>query len=904
MKYLSYPLLFFSLNSFAQTADWIFTPPVEPHNFDSSNETRFSNIITDTSTKNNYLLASIKDTVIFGGVQYITKNNSYDLLLLKLNEGSNIIWAKQIGGPEDDFPSSLDFHNGELLLSMWYFNSTEVNNQQYFQEEGRVLLLKLNKSDASYNSIQQFNINGSISSLSISKNNEIYITGLFSINSSIGQFDLPDPYIRDIWRNKRASDYIYLAKLDQNLSTLWVSHSAHGYCCGSPNVGVVKTNPYNDDVIIMGRSSGPVVFEGNYMTGAGSVFSFLVCYDKDGNLKWTQKGQAVTDETFSDVYFSDFDITDRGEIYLVGNYDDEAQLGSFILPDENGDGYINGFVSKLNDSGQFVWAKSILGGRGTGVSSIICKDNNCYFGGSFRDYLKFDGIEIVDSISSLTTTGYIGKVENEDYMNKLLFLKTTGYSSLSKLSYNKSGFINVLGDFHTDISIGCLSATIDYMSPFASRLDIDDEIDQPIISGNSEVVCDNNPYFFNIDNYDPNYDYTLVYPEGVSVTNQSGSMIELGVLDSAPDTVNLNTIASNKCNWKAVSNRISFINKSSPELNGEILTPDKFCEGSENQILSTAAGDNILFYNWSLPEGFSVDGMQEVSTGSNIIEVEINKSFKEGIIKLTGSNECGVTDALTKEITAFSKLPTPALTGDQLICNNNNAYTYQANFNAELVGSITYYWQVSGDLLLPNDGRQDSSKTSQISVEVNDVFRQRNQYIKVKATNECYTSEITTLNITGSELPEIPEVIIGECDRSIKVNLQKDFEWYFNGHKTNFSSSSINDIDSGFYQVKSSNVCGEEWSTPIYVDPVILEHLFIPNIITPNGDGFNERFVIDQSLKHAFLAIYNRWGIEVYKNHSYSNEWSASNLSSGVYYYLLNHNCLNQSIRGTITVLK
>ena len=62
------------------------------------------------------------------------------------------------------------------------------------------------------------------------------------------------------------------------------------------------------------------------------------------------------------------------------------------------------------------------------------------------------------------------------------------------------------------------------------------------------------------------------------------------------------------------------------------------------------------------------------------------------------------------------------------------------------------------------------------------------------------------------------------------------------------------------------------------------------NIITPNGDGFNDVFVIDNIAHYPgnTLRIYSRWGREVLVAANYQNDWGRDpTLTPGVYYYLL-----------------
>jgi gliding motility-associated-like protein/uncharacterized repeat protein (TIGR01451 family) len=68
--------------------------------------------------------------------------------------------------------------------------------------------------------------------------------------------------------------------------------------------------------------------------------------------------------------------------------------------------------------------------------------------------------------------------------------------------------------------------------------------------------------------------------------------------------------------------------------------------------------------------------------------------------------------------------------------------------------------------------------------------------------------------------------------------------------------------------------------------------IFIPNVITPNGDGKNDRFVIPNLNKYpgTGLFIYNRWGNMVYQSKDYDNKWDGHGLSEGTYYYILKLN--------------
>jgi gliding motility-associated-like protein/uncharacterized repeat protein (TIGR01451 family) len=64
---------------------------------------------------------------------------------------------------------------------------------------------------------------------------------------------------------------------------------------------------------------------------------------------------------------------------------------------------------------------------------------------------------------------------------------------------------------------------------------------------------------------------------------------------------------------------------------------------------------------------------------------------------------------------------------------------------------------------------------------------------------------------------------------------------------------------------------------------------FIPNVITPDGDGLNDRFEIkglDKFVENE-IVIFNRNGDHVYERKNYQNEWAAVGLVSGTYFFVL-----------------
>lgn len=70
---------------------------------------------------------------------------------------------------------------------------------------------------------------------------------------------------------------------------------------------------------------------------------------------------------------------------------------------------------------------------------------------------------------------------------------------------------------------------------------------------------------------------------------------------------------------------------------------------------------------------------------------------------------------------------------------------------------------------------------------------------------------------------------------------------------------------------------------------ITVPEFFVPNIITPNGDGINDVFVIRGVREGSTVKIFNRWGslVKEIKAYSKDNVWDAKGASDGIYYYLI-----------------
>ena len=112
---------------------------------------------------------------------------------------------------------------------------------------------------------------------------------------------------------------------------------------------------------------------------------------------------------------------------------------------------------------------------------------------------------------------------------------------------------------------------------------------------------------------------------------------------------------------------------------------------------------------------------------------------------------------------------------------------------------------------------------------------------------------------------------------------------------------------SGTYTVTvSTGLC--ELSNSFTVNVKEITNFGIMNLITPNGDGYNDNFEIFDLYRigPCEVNIFNRWGSEVFSSTNYNNDWqgtyNGNPLQEGTYYYIIK--CSNNAIRkGSISIL-
>ena len=137
-----------------------------------------------------------------------------------------------------------------------------------------------------------------------------------------------------------------------------------------------------------------------------------------------------------------------------------------------------------------------------------------------------------------------------------------------------------------------------------------------------------------------------------------------------------------------------------------------------------------------------------------------------------------------------------------------------------------------------------------------------------------------------------------------------DWNWNFGDSTYSVEESPVKVFDQirehdVWLKYTTSDECIDSVGIKIDIGQITLN---IPNVMTPNGDGYNDTFRID-SLQHYMsnkIAIFNRYGKKVFSQTNYQGDWDGGNLRDGAYFYVLEAEGYfgTEKRRGSITIIR
>jgi gliding motility-associated-like protein len=315
---------------------------------------------------------------------------------------------------------------------------------------------------------------------------------------------------------------------------------------------------------------------------------------------------------------------------------------------------------------------------------------------------------------------------------------------------------------------------------------------------------------------------------------------------------------------------------------GNPLNDFSVCEGENLELF--AEGPSNAAWQWSHPLG-NVTGES--------IGITNAQNNNEGWYILSGEiGNCPmISDSVFLQV--LNTPSPPILNGFEPICEGGSAtLTAQVDNGVTVVWNHTFF------------GTYDELAWNLDSVP----FEGNGTYTVYAIENGCVSASVSA-DLEVVPLPDniavdFPTISVTHCPGAEAIcslpNLDGAYqvEWNYiddQGNVTFVSSEAgIQVATDGLYEVQLSTgpPCYLSASGAFIVETVVCE-MVIPNVITPNSDGDNDRFHIpDLSFfPGSSCTIYNRWGQAVFASNDFGNTagWrpTEDEASDGTYYYVI-----------------
>lgn len=311
-----------------------------------------------------------------------------DIFINKLDYNGNLIWTKQMGGFADDIGNSIAIDSSGNVYTTGYFLGTvdfdPGNGIFNLTSHGGSEDIFICKLDSSGNFVWAKQLGGTgadrANSILVDSLGNVYTTGYFS-----GTVDF-NPGSATYNLVSKGSWDIFISKLNSSGNFVWATRIGDT----SIDVGNSMAVDVSGNIYTTGYFSGTVDFDPgigiNNLISAGAWDIFILKLDSLGKFVFAKKiggnnndcGLSIAVDSLGNIFTTgffaetvDFD-PGSGIHYLIANQYDI-------------------FISKLNSTGNFVWAKKIGGANDDfGCSLTIDTNGNIYITGYFSGTVDFN----------------------------------------------------------------------------------------------------------------------------------------------------------------------------------------------------------------------------------------------------------------------------------------------------------------------------------------------------------------------------------------------------------------------------------------------------------------------------------------------------------------------------------
>lgn len=308
-----------------------------------------ANAVAVDALGNVYSSGWFEGTVDFNpgfGVNNLTSEGLQDIYIQKLDANGNFVWAKSMGGPENDYTYSIALDPLGNVYSTGGFQGTvdfDPSSGNHSITAFGSSDIYIQKLDANGNFIWAKHLGGSWGSMGYSivadSIGNVYSTGhiqgTVDFDPGVGVHNLISAGLYDI----------YIQKLDTDGNLIWVKQIG-GF---SHDVGKSITLDNNGDVYATGRFYGTVDFDPSLesetnLISQGSTDVFILKLGSQGNFHWAKSFGGNEGDSGNDIaVYNNEDVYSSGRFRASVNFDTEDSMNDEIVAIED-----DIFLHKLN----------------------------------------------------------------------------------------------------------------------------------------------------------------------------------------------------------------------------------------------------------------------------------------------------------------------------------------------------------------------------------------------------------------------------------------------------------------------------------------------------------------------------------------------------------------------------
>lgn len=322
------------------------------------------------------------------GVYNLTALGAWDAFVSKLDSAGNFVWAKQFGGGDLTWGAALAVDSAGNVYTTGEFEGTadfDPGPGTFFLTAGGVDGAFVSKLDSAGGFVWAKAMGGPGDAcgggVAVDSEGNVYVNGIFSGNADLDPGPGTYPFAA-------AGGWdVFVSKLDASGDLVWTK--AMGGLGDDTPYGIKLDGENN--VYSIGYFSdtadfdpGPGVY---HLTSAGGRDVFVGKLDPCGAFVWARSMGGSGDDAAYDIA-----LDAAGSVYTTGYFQGIADFnpgpGAYELTSSGG---IDGFVSKLDAAGNFVWVGK-LGGTGDELGMGIAVDvvGTVYLAGEFAGTTDFD----------------------------------------------------------------------------------------------------------------------------------------------------------------------------------------------------------------------------------------------------------------------------------------------------------------------------------------------------------------------------------------------------------------------------------------------------------------------------------------------------------------------------------